>query len=159
MLAEKLLVKNQAHVNLVISRPSIIDAAYSEPYPGWIDSLAAAAGVMISSGIGALHELISDPSKIGDQIPVDFVANQIIAITAMRNRKIRTPVYHLGTSDDNPLTWEDTHDFMTTNQRLNPIEKLIDKPYFKLIKNRKRYEVRFLLKSSLNLILREDYLK
>ena len=66
-------------VPLVIIRPSIIAAAFKEPMPGWTDSLGLMGGLYTISGHGILRDLPLNPKFIGDQVPVDFVSNQLLA--------------------------------------------------------------------------------
>ena len=58
-------------VPLEIVRPSIISASWRHPFPGWIDSSAAFAGVVLLVGMGHLRALIADPAAKVDLVPVD----------------------------------------------------------------------------------------
>ena len=51
-LCEKLMRKRQANVPVCIVRPAIINTSYLEPFPGWIDSIAAAAALFLVVGLG-----------------------------------------------------------------------------------------------------------
>lgn len=68
----------------MIVRPTIIGAAIKDPSPGWIDSINAAGSIYLAVALGILQYLPGDISLIGDQIPVDYVSNCIIAATALR---------------------------------------------------------------------------
>lgn len=46
-----------------------------------------------------------DHKKIGDVIPVDVVSNTIIVASAHNFRQTNLPIYHVGSSDRNPITW------------------------------------------------------
>ena len=59
-------------------RPSIIGASLEEPVPGWTDSITLAGGIFLIAGMGILRELPGDKNRIGDLVPVDIVANQIL---------------------------------------------------------------------------------
>ena len=82
-MAEELLVSHQRNqkkpVPLVIVRPSIIAASFEEPVPGWTDSLGLLGGFYAIAGHGILRDLPLNPKLIADQIPVDFVSNQLLA--------------------------------------------------------------------------------
>lgn len=39
---------------MCIVRPAIINTSYQEPFPGWIDSLAAAAAMFLFAGLGII---------------------------------------------------------------------------------------------------------
>lgn len=62
-------------VPMVFIRPSIIAAAFSEPVPGWTDSLGLINGFYAIGGHGIMRDLPVNPKMIGDQIPVDYVSN------------------------------------------------------------------------------------
>ena len=47
----------------------------------------------------------ADMKKIGDVIPVDMVSSLIIVATAFNLRNTNFSIYHVGSSDLNPLTW------------------------------------------------------
>jgi hypothetical protein len=79
--------KRQGNIPLCIVRPAIINTSYSEPFPGWIDSLAAAAAMFLFVGLGVLKYLNGDQSKIADTIPVDYVVNTIIVASAFNFKK------------------------------------------------------------------------
>lgn len=42
---------------------------------------------------------------IGDTIPVDIVVSSIIVATAYNFNNRSLPIYHVGSSDRNPMTW------------------------------------------------------
>lgn len=41
-------------LTLSIVRPAIINTSYSEPFPGWLDSIAAAAAIYMFVGLGII---------------------------------------------------------------------------------------------------------
>ena len=51
-LGERLLTGRKGETPFCILRPSIINPSYSEPFPGWIDSLAATVGGALLMGLG-----------------------------------------------------------------------------------------------------------
>jgi glycerone phosphate O-acyltransferase/fatty acyl-CoA reductase len=70
-----------------------------------MDSLAAAAAIFLFVGLGIIKEVEGNPNRIGDMIPVDVVVANIIVATAFNLRKNNLPIYHVGSSDRNPITW------------------------------------------------------
>lgn len=52
-----------------------------------------------------VRELRADIKKIGDTIPVDVVSSLIIVATALNLRNPKLQIFHVGSSDLNPLTW------------------------------------------------------
>lgn len=104
-LCERMMKKRQGSVPLCIVRPAIINTSYLEPFPGWIDSIAAAAALFMFVGLGIVHELKGNPKAIGDTIAVDVVVATIIVASAYNFGNKSLPIYHAGSSDRNPLTW------------------------------------------------------
>ena len=81
-LAEKSLMKNRGHVTVCLVRPAIIASSLREPFPGWTDSLSAAGGISLMTGLGLINYLKARGDNKFDIIPVDIVTNQIITATA-----------------------------------------------------------------------------
>jgi len=98
---------------MCIVRPAIINSSYKEPFPGWLDSIAAAAAMYLFVGLGIIKEIKGSTNSIGDTVPVDLVVANIIVATAFNLRKNDMPIYHVGSSDRNPITWGKTKDIVT----------------------------------------------
>ena len=83
MLAERMLKElSPPSLPLSLVRPTIIGASFRDPFPGWIDSLAASAAIFFFTGIGLITQLQGDEDLIGDQVPVDFVADYLLVTGA-----------------------------------------------------------------------------
>ena len=93
---------------MCIIRPAIINTSYAEPFPGWLDSIAAMAAMFLFIGLGIIKELKGNFDNIVDTIPVDVVVANIIVATAFNLRKNGLPIYHVGSSDRNPMTCQRT---------------------------------------------------
>lgn len=74
-------VKGDLPVNIV--RPSIIESAWAEPFPGWIRGFRMAEPVILSYARGLLKEFPGVPEGIVDVIPVDLVVAAIISVAAL----------------------------------------------------------------------------
>jgi hypothetical protein len=74
--------KRKGDVPLCFVRPAIINTSYSEPFPGWIDSIAAAAALYLFVGLGIIKEIRGDLNLIADTVPVDNVVATIIVASA-----------------------------------------------------------------------------
>ncbi|MFN0089420.1 MAG: HAD-IB family hydrolase [Acidimicrobiales bacterium] len=81
-LGEKALGERHGAVPVTIVRPSIIESALSEPFPGWIRGFRMAEPVIISYARGLLAEFPGVPEGIIDVIPVDLVVAAICAAAA-----------------------------------------------------------------------------
>jgi hypothetical protein len=141
-IGEKLLKKHRENLPLVIVRPSIIGAAAYEPFVGWVDSVSAATAVYLAGCLGMLRDLNGIVDYIGDQIPVDFCSNLIIASTADIMNKNDLIIYHSASSSRNPITWIQTIRYFWPYVARNRFEKRILAPYFDM------YQIPFLFKSS-----------
>lgn len=61
-----------------IVRPSIICAAWKEPFPGWIDNYNGISGFLVVNGNGVLRSMHVIKEYLSDVIPVDVVINTCI---------------------------------------------------------------------------------
>jgi len=87
---------------LVIYRPSIIACAWRQPFRGWTDSLSAAGGLSLLTGLGLMKYVNGDGSGPFDIVPVDFVTNGILLATCKGGcSKDYFEVYNSGTSYSN----------------------------------------------------------
>ncbi|KAF9215564.1 cyclin-dependent kinase inhibitor far1 [Podila verticillata] len=107
-LTEHLIQKRFKEMDLpvVIVRPSIVTAAVQEPVPGWVEGVAAANKAVVSCALGQVQEWIGQTSKKTDLVPVDIVSKIILLSATTADRTLtRPPIYHVGTSTLNPITW------------------------------------------------------
>jgi fatty acyl-CoA reductase len=81
-MAEKTLLKRKGDLPVVLFRPAIIASSAEEPFPGWTDSLSAAGGITLMSGLGFINFVNIKGDTMFDIIPVDIVTNGIIVSTA-----------------------------------------------------------------------------
>mmetsp|Transcript_39104 Transcript_39104/g.37425 ORF Transcript_39104/g.37425 Transcript_39104/m.37425 type:complete len:255 (+) Transcript_39104:128-892(+) len=73
--SERSILKHQGSLPILILRPSIIIASKKDPYPGWIDSLAACGGLTSMIALGIISHMDIPTHTRGDLIPVDYVSN------------------------------------------------------------------------------------
>ncbi len=64
---------------LTIVRPSIIESALSEPYPGWLEGLKVADPLILAYAAGGLTHIAGRSTNLIDIVPVDCVANACVA--------------------------------------------------------------------------------
>lgn len=76
-IGERLIERYKGDVPLAIVRPSIIGCSLFEPFPGWVDVLTAAGGLLLTSALGVVREIVCDADMVADVVPVDFVVNVI----------------------------------------------------------------------------------
>ena len=68
--------------------PSIVTAAWREPFPGWVDNFNGPTSIFAAIGTGMLRSMHCNAQGVADLIPVDHVANVLIAaawFTAINN--------------------------------------------------------------------------
>ncbi len=82
-LGEQALTEVKGDLPVSIVRPSIIESALAEPFPGWIRGFRMAEPVILSYARGLLKEFPGVPEGTVDVIPVDLVVAAIIAVAAM----------------------------------------------------------------------------
>lgn len=82
-LGEQALTEMKGNIPVSIVRPSIIESALAEPFPGWIRGFRMAEPVILSYARGLLKEFPGVPEGTVDVIPVDLVVAAIIAVAAV----------------------------------------------------------------------------
>jgi HAD superfamily hydrolase (TIGR01490 family) len=103
-LGEWALLEGRGAVPVTVVRPSIIEAALSQPHPGWIRGFRMADPVIISYARGLLKEFPGIPEGIIDVIPVDLVVAAILAVAA-RGPLDSPDVVHAASGARNPLRY------------------------------------------------------
>ena len=141
-------------VPLVVIRPSIIAASFAEPVPGWTDSIGLLGGFYTIAGHGILRDLPLNPKLIGDQIPVDFVSNQLlvsIPFLVKQFRETNNPllITHSCSSSTNGLTWGDTTSILVKHWERDPYEKAVMKPVMRAHTTDKSWQLAFKLNSEI----------
>lgn len=68
------------------------------------------AAVIFFAGIGLVQVYKGNQKLICDQVPVDFVCDQILVAGAYEAKKKSFQIYHCGTSARNPAIWQVTKD-------------------------------------------------
>jgi alcohol-forming fatty acyl-CoA reductase len=103
---------------VVISRPTIIGAAYREPIGGWVDTISAAGVIQVACGMGIVNlmqgmrvsglpsdlkkvfsaHISGDENQIGDQVPVDMVTNVILTSCMLNANRDKVSLYYICTA-------------------------------------------------------------
>jgi len=156
-LAEKTLLKNKGNLTVCLFRPSIIAASHLEPFPGWTDSLAAAGGISMLTGIGLIHYIRAHGTNKFDITPVDFVTNGMIIATAYgTTRPKELIVYHSGTSSTNSITMVDYKHGIEREFRIMQFDNQVSSPIFlKFIASHKKFKATKMIKEKLPIYLLE----
>ena len=136
-LGEHLIARDRGDVPLVILRPAIIESSYEEPVPGWIDGLRMADPMIMAFGRGKLGEFPAVPDIPIDLIPVDHVANAMIAALPAPGEPPGIRIYQVASSHVNPLLISELARCMGEGFRLRPMSddagRAVEAGEFKLV--------------------------
>ena len=99
-LGEQVIARGGVEYALV--RPSIVETALAYPFPGWNEGFTTSAPLAFLALKGQRVFPISERAIL-DIVPVDLVAAGTIAIAAEAIAGSPRRVYHLASSDTNPL--------------------------------------------------------
>lgn len=78
-MAEEAVINEIGEIPCCIARPGMITSSLVDPAPGWIGNLYGPTGFMAANMKGVCRSCIADPKCIMDLVPVDFIANGVIA--------------------------------------------------------------------------------
>jgi alcohol-forming fatty acyl-CoA reductase len=106
---------------LSIVRPSIIESAYTHPFPGWIDGFKMADPIIRAYGLGQIPEFPGIPEGIIDLIPVDFVVNAILAVAANPPEPGRANHYNVSSGSRNPLRFFELYEWVRSYFEEHPL--------------------------------------
>jgi fatty acyl-CoA reductase len=104
-LGEQALTETKGNVPVSIVRPSIIESALAEPFPGWIRGFRMAEPVILSYARGLLKEFPGVPEGTVDVIPVDIVVAAIITVAAVGPERA-APITQVASGGINPLKYK-----------------------------------------------------
>jgi 1-acyl-sn-glycerol-3-phosphate acyltransferase len=100
------LVALDRRVDSTIVRPAIVESTLDFPHPGWNEGVNTSAPLAYLTHLGQ----IAYPAGRGvslDVVPVDMVAKAMLLIATAQWSGRAAPLYHLATSDTNPLSMDE----------------------------------------------------
>jgi alcohol-forming fatty acyl-CoA reductase len=109
-MAEHAVVELHGDVPLSIVRPSIIESALAEPFPGWLEGFRMAEPLILAFGRGILRDFSGLPDALLDIIPADFVVNTVLAVAANPPPDSKPRIYHAASGSRNPLRFRQMTD-------------------------------------------------
>ncbi|MHB8506684.1 MAG: HAD-IB family phosphatase, partial [Acidimicrobiales bacterium] len=128
-LGERALLDRRGDVRVSIVRPSIIESALAEPFPGWIRGFRMADPVIIGYARGLLREFPGLPEGIIDVIPVDLVVAAVLAVAARGPEPNGRPdVIHAASGARNPLRYRQLVDLVREWFTEHPLADAHDQP-------------------------------
>ncbi len=126
-LAETAVAEIKGDLKVSTVRPSIIESAYSEPFPGWIRGFRMAEPIIIGYGRGLLTDFPGIPQGVLDVIPVDLVAAAICAVAA-RGHDPDQEIIQVASGAVNPFRFNQLVDLAHRWFSENPIYDDRDQP-------------------------------
>ncbi|XP_062121764.1 putative fatty acyl-CoA reductase CG5065 [Drosophila sulfurigaster albostrigata] len=139
-IAEQIVNSYKDLIPIVIVRPSIVTAAYKEPYPGWIDNIQAISGIMMEIGKGGISSILGDKNLICDIIPVDFVVNAMIMMVH-KAQLGSISICNATSGVTNPISWQRLGQLTMKWSRIYPTKRMIMFPNFKYRRSAFKHEV------------------
>ena len=109
-MAEHAVVELHGDIPLSIVRPTIIESALAEPFPGWLEGFRMAEPLILAFGRAALQDFSGLPDAILDIIPADLVVNAVLAVASAPPPAGEHRIYHVASGSRNPLRLRDIHD-------------------------------------------------
>ena len=102
-MAERAVVELHGRLPLSIVRPSIIESALAEPFPGWLEGFRMAEPIILAYGRRVLEDFSGLPDALLDIIPADYVVNTVLAVAASPPPEGEYRIYHAASGSRNPL--------------------------------------------------------
>ncbi len=102
-MAEHAVVELHGEIPLSIVRPSIIESALAEPFPGWLEGFRMAEPIILAFGRAMLTDFSGLPDALLDIIPLDYVVNTVLGVAAAPPPKGEHRFYHAASGNRNPL--------------------------------------------------------
>ncbi len=119
-MGEMVVAKTRGNLPTAIVRPSIIESSLAEPVPGWLDGLKVADPLIMHYSKGRLPDFPADPNIVLDLIPVDMVANAILAALPRIRESREIMVYQVASGSENPLTLGQMFDLIYDHFQKHP---------------------------------------
>lgn len=103
-LGEMVLAAHRGAVPTAIFRPTIVESSLRDPEPGWIENLNVCDPMIVEYGRGRLPDFPLRRATVLDVVPVDLVANALVALLTYLPDMQTIGYYTIGSSAANPLT-------------------------------------------------------
>jgi len=139
-MGEQLLAKCSGGIPVIIVRPTIIESSLDQPEPGWLEGYRTSTPILLGYGKGEIPDFPGHRDSIIDFVPVDFVANALLATLTTAARSNRPRVFQIASSSENPLGWSELIEYCREYFQHLPLQTgshpIIPKPW----KHRSREE-------------------
>jgi fatty acyl-CoA reductase len=109
-MAERAVHELHGDIPLSIVRPSIIESALAEPFPGWLEGFRMAEPIILAFGRAALQDFSGLPDAVLDIIPADLVVNAVLAAASSPPPPGEYRIYHAASGSRNSLRLRGIYD-------------------------------------------------
>jgi thioester reductase-like protein len=109
-LGEMMVARHRGRVPTAIVRPTIIESSLRDPEPGWLENLNVGDPLFVEYGRGRMPDFPLRLDTVFDIVPVDLVANFIVALLPRVEQMRAIGYYAIGSGGSNPLTGEQLYD-------------------------------------------------
>ncbi|MEZ5284788.1 MAG: SDR family oxidoreductase [Vicinamibacterales bacterium] len=120
-LGEMVLARERGTVPTAIVRPTIIESSLRHPTPGWLENLNVGDPLWVEFGRGRMPDFPLAVDAVLDMVPVDFVANAVLAMIPRLGRTPEVSYYTVGSGARNPLSGRRIHDLSYEYFTHNPM--------------------------------------
>jgi fatty acyl-CoA reductase len=130
-LGEQIAAREMSGATLTIVRPAIVESAWRDPQPGWIEGMKVGDAIVLAYARGKTSVFPARLEGVADIVPVDLVANAIVLATAQAvARPAQRRIVQVGTSTRNPVKVGEYIRLCQTEMRENSAAypKLIRRP-------------------------------
>lgn len=136
-ISETLLKQEATDLPVVIVRPSIIGAAWKEPFSGWVEKSSGPCDLFIAAGRGYLRSMKGEGQTVLDIVPVDIVVNLLITTSWQKamSKSNSIDIYHCSTGGLHPFRWGEMESFVTMYSKNIPFEGAFRRPKLTLTSN------------------------
>ncbi|KAM9974507.1 hypothetical protein ACTFIW_007961 [Dictyostelium discoideum] len=145
-ITERILALKRGDIPMCFLRPTIVGGSLKEPVPGWVDSVAAIGAVMLYCGVGLVQFMKGDGRMVADIVPVDHVANALIASAVAIGNQNVLKIHQIGTSHRNPVAWNRISHYVTEYWRNHTPKKSIARSQFSFHSSTVMYEAHFFMR-------------
>ncbi|XP_075147044.1 fatty acyl-CoA reductase 1 [Haematobia irritans] len=106
-LSEDLINRYGQQFPIVVTRPSIVTAAWKEPLPGWVESINGPTGLIIGGARGVIRTMYCNPDNSSTIIPVDTAINGMIVAGYQRvkHKASKAEFINLSVGNKSLQTW------------------------------------------------------
>lgn len=103
-LGEMVIAQHREAVPAAIVRPTIIESSLRDPEPGWLENLNVGDPLFVEFGRGRMPDFPLRLDTVFDIVPVDLVANAVVALLPHVAGMKTIGYYAIGSGGSNPLT-------------------------------------------------------